>query len=110
MASAGQNPDRSGSNPPLDEVTQEVEGVDRLLLVLVERQPAQPVGEDLVDVDALRAEPHELPDGRDAVFCGVDVLLGARVRRLDDRDQQGERFCREKPASVSRTPKRKRPA
>lgn len=90
-----------GSNPPLDEVAQEVEGVDRLLLVLVERQPAQPMREDLVHVDALRAEPHELSNGGDAVFRGVDVLLGARVRRLDDRDQQGERLCSEKPATPS---------
>ena len=60
---------------PLDEVTQEVEGVGRLLLVLIEWQPGQPMGEDLGDVGAFRPETHHLAHGRDAVLSGVDVLL-----------------------------------
>lgn len=71
---------------PFDEVTQEVERVGGLLFVLVERQPAEPVWKDLVDVYALRPEPRDLPHRGDAVLRGVDVLLGARVGRLDDSD------------------------
>lgn len=75
---------------PFDEVTQKVERVDGLLFVLIERQPAEPVLKDLVDVYALRPEPRDLPHRRDAVLRGVDVLLGARVCRLDDSEQQGD--------------------
>lgn len=64
--------------------------MDGLLFVLVERQPAEPMGKDLADVYALRPEPHNLPHSRDAVLRGVDVLLGARVGCLDDSDQQGD--------------------
>lgn len=64
--------------------------MDRLLFVLIERQPAQPMRKDLVDVDTLGPKPHDLSNGRDAVFCGVDVLLGARVGSLNDSDQQGD--------------------
>lgn len=51
------------SNLPFDEVAQEVERVHRLLLVLLERQPAEPVREDLADVHACRPEPHDLAHG-----------------------------------------------
>lgn len=77
-----------GVELPFDEVTQEVERVDGLLFVLVERQPAEPMLKDLVDVYALRPEPRDLPHRRDAVLRGVDVLLGTRVCRLDDSEQQ----------------------
>lgn len=87
---------------PFDEVAQEVERVDGLLFVLVERQPAEPVGEDLVDVYALWSEPYDLSDGGDAVLCGVDVLLGARVGHLDDSDQHGDGLCAEEPDKVIR--------
>lgn len=62
---------------PFDEVAQEVKRVDCLLFVLFEWQPAEPVGQDLADVNALWPEPHDLPHGRDAVLCGVYVLFGA---------------------------------
>lgn len=62
----------------------------RLLLVLGERQPADPVWEDVADVDAPWPEPHDLAHGRDAVLRGVDVLFGARVRRMNDTEQQGD--------------------
>lgn len=62
----------------------------RLLLVLCERQPADPVRQDVADVDAPWPEPHDLAHSRDAVLRGVDVLLGARVRRMDDAEQQGD--------------------
>lgn len=75
---------------PFDEVAQEVKRVHRLLLVLRERQPADPVRQDVADVDAARPEPHDLAHGGDAVLRGVDVLLGARVRRVDDAEQQGD--------------------
>lgn len=61
-----------------------------LLLVLRERQPADPVREDVADVDAPWPEPHDFAHGRDAVLRGVDVLLGARVRSVDDAEQQGD--------------------
>lgn len=64
--------------------------MDRLLFVLVEWQPAEPVGKDLVDVYTLWPEPHDLSHSRDAVLCSVDVLLDARVSGLDDSDQQGD--------------------
>lgn len=54
-----------------------------LLLVLVEWQPAQPLGEDLVDVGTLWPKPHHFPNSRDAVLSGFDILLGARLSHLD---------------------------
>lgn len=75
---------------PLYEVAQEVKRVDGLFLVLFERQPAEPVRKDLAAVHALWPEPHQLSYSRDAVLCGVDVLLRPRVGCLDDADQQGE--------------------
>lgn len=60
---------------PFDEVTQKVKRMDGLLLVFFKREPAEPMRKDLVSIDALGPKPHELPDGRDAVLCGVDVLL-----------------------------------
>ena len=45
---------------------------------------------DLSDVYALRPEPHNFSHSRDAVLGSVDVLLTARVRSLDDSDQQRE--------------------
>lgn len=79
---------------PFNEVTQEVKRVDSFLFVLFEWQPAEPVGEDLADVDALWPEPHDLPHGGDAVLCGVYVLFGARVAGLDDADQHGDGLWR----------------
>lgn len=74
---------------PFNEVTQKVKRVDSLFFVFVEWEPAEPVGKDLIDIDALWPEPHDFSNSRDAVFCGIDVLLGARVCCLDDSDQQG---------------------
>ena len=64
---------------PFNEVTQEVERVHGLLFVLEEREPVEPMGKNLVDVNALRSKPHDLSYGGDAVFRGVDVLLDAGV-------------------------------
>lgn len=85
---------------PFNEVTQEVKRVDRFLFVLFEWQPAEPVGQDLADVDALWPEPHDLPHGRDAVLCGVYVLFGARVASLDDADQHGDGLWRRETKST----------
>lgn len=88
---------------PFDEVTQKVKCMDGLLFVLFEWEPAEPMRKDLVSVDALGPKPHELPDGRDAVLCGVDVLLRPRVGCLDDSNQQGERLCNQKPNQLTGT-------
>lgn len=64
--------------------------MDGLFLVLVERQPAEPMGEDLVDIYTLWPEPHDFSHSGDAVLCSVDVLLGAGISRLDNSDQQGD--------------------
>lgn len=80
---------------PFDEVAQEVKRVHRLLLVLCERQPADPVRQDVADVDAPWPKPHDFAHSRDAVLRGVDVLLGARVGRVDDAEQQGDGLWRE---------------
>lgn len=64
--------------------------MDGLFFVLVERQPAEPMGKDLVDIYTLWPEPHDFSHGGDAVLCGVDVLLGAGIGCLDNSEQQGD--------------------
>ena len=47
--------------------------MDSFLFVFIEWQPGQPMGEDLINVDA--------------VLCGVDVLLYFGLRGLDNSNQ-----------------------
>ncbi len=73
---------------PFDEVTEIVERVDRLLFILVEWQPGQPMREDLVDADALWAVLHDFGHSRDAVLRGVDVFFHSGFWRLDHSHKQ----------------------
>lgn len=62
---------------PFNEVAQKVKRVDSLLFVLIEWEPTEPMGKNLIDIDALWPKPHDLSNSRDAVFCGIDILFGA---------------------------------
>lgn len=73
---------------PFNEVTEIVKRVDRLLFILVEWQPGQPMREDFSDVDTLWAVLHDFGHSRDAVLGGVDVLFNSGVCRLDHTHKQ----------------------
>lgn len=68
--------------------------MDGLLFVLSEWEPAEPMGKDLVDIDTFWSKPHHLSNSRDAVLRGVDVFFRARLRRLNDADEQRKGLCR----------------
>lgn len=79
---------------PLNKITEIVVDMDRLILILPHRQPAEPERKHLIEVDLAAVVFTDLCDGRDGILCGVDILLSSRFRVLDHFNKQWQCLCK----------------
>lgn len=78
----------------LNKITEIIVNMDRLILILPHRQPAEPEREHLIEVDLAAVVFTDLGDGRDGVLCGVDILLSSRFSVLDHFHKQWQCLCK----------------